>query len=181
MVTMKNNTEKLEETKINISIRTGVMHHDKADEAQTRIDFTGYYIGAINYFLRAALEAQGHLSMQTESVVIENNEQFRENVQFLIQIQEALTEMLPDYSARLAQGLTAKPKTQVLDLSEQTEACQRLNLAAHLSAVMKDSLTPPQIYNCLSEYLMHIPADTDSTEWILGNLKIMSEDARNEK
>ncbi len=167
---MKDNTTELTDTTINIKVRTGVMHRNKADEAQTRIDYSGFYLSAINYFIRVALEAQSHLTMQTDSVVVKNDEQFRENLQFLIQIQEAITEWMPDYSSALFDGANT---------TEQPEDCQRLNkLAVHFSAIMKDPLTPPEIYNVLGEHFVHVTADTDSTEWILGNLKKMQGGAK---
>jgi hypothetical protein len=180
---MKNNTEKqneipeLKETSINISVRTGLMHKSKADEAQTQIDYSGFYINAINYFIRIALEAQSHLDMQTDSVVLRNDVKFRENLQFMIQLTEAFIEWLPDYSNVLFDGADKTEQPEVLNLPEQSEDSQNLNeLAAHLSAVMKDPLTPPEIYNVLGEYFVHVPADTDSPEWILGNLKKMQGD-----
>jgi hypothetical protein len=51
-------------------------------------------------------------------------------------------------------------------------------LAKQISKVMKNPLTPPVIYNCLSENLIEITADTTSPEWILGNLKKMNEVAK---
>ncbi len=141
MVTMKDNTTELTDTTINIKIRTGVMHRNKADEAQTRIDYSGFYLSAINYFIRIALEAQSHLSMQTNSVVIRNDEQFRENLQFLIQIQEAITEWMPDYSSALFDGANT---------TEQPEDCQRLNkLAVQISEVLQNPLLPIPIYNAI--------------------------------
>ncbi len=176
-----NETPELKDTEITIRIRTGIMHRNKADEAQTRIGYTGFYISAINYFIRIALEAQSHLTMQTDSVVIRNDEQFRENLQFLIQIQEALTEWLPDYSNALFDGARTTEPPEVLDLSAQSEDCQRLNkLAVSLSEVMNNPLTPPVIYNNLSDVLIEIPFDTNSPEWILGNLKKMREALINE-
>ena len=95
---MKNNTEKLEETKLTISLRTGLMHSNKREEAHTQNDHTSYYIGAINYFIRVALEAESLLELQTESKAFVSDAQFRENMRFLVQISEAFTEWLPDYS-----------------------------------------------------------------------------------
>jgi hypothetical protein len=95
---MKNNTEKFTETKLTISLRTGSMHSNKREEAHTQNDYTSYYIGAINYFIRVALEAESLLEQQTDSKGFVNDAQFRENMQFLVQISEALSEWLPDYS-----------------------------------------------------------------------------------
>jgi len=95
---MKDNTQKLEETKLTISLRTGLMHSNKREEAHTQNDYTSYYIGAINYFIRIALEAESLLEQQTDSKGFVNDAQFRENMQFLVQISEALAEWLPDYS-----------------------------------------------------------------------------------
>ncbi len=95
---MKNNTEKFTETKLTISLRTGLMHSNKREEAHTQNDCTSYYIGAINYFIRVALEAESLLEQQTDSKGFVNDAQFRENMQLLVQISEALAEWLPDYS-----------------------------------------------------------------------------------
>jgi hypothetical protein len=95
---MKNNTEKLTETKLTISLRTGLMHSNKQEEAHTQSDYTSYYIGAINYFIRIALEAESLLEQQTDSIAFRNDAQFREHMQFLVQISEGLSEWLPDYS-----------------------------------------------------------------------------------
>jgi hypothetical protein len=168
---MKNDTPELTDTTINIKIRTGVMHRNKADEARTRIDYTGFYVSAINYFIRVALEAQSHLEMGTNSVVLNNDAKFRENLQFLIQIQEAFTEWLPDYASELNRD--SKPCDQnALDLSEQLEDCQELEkLAVQISKVMKNPLIPTRLYNAMSDELTAVIADSDSPEWILGNLK----------
>jgi hypothetical protein len=95
---MKNNTEKLTETKLTIALRTGLMHSNKQEEAHTQNDYSSYYIGAINYFIRIALEAESLLELQTQSKVFVNDAQFRGNMQLLVQISEALAEWLPDYS-----------------------------------------------------------------------------------
>jgi hypothetical protein len=95
---MKNNTEKLTETKLTIALRTGLMHSNKQEEAHTQNDYSSYYIGAINYFIRIALEAESLLEQQTQTKAFVNNAQFRENMQLLVQISEALAEWLPDYS-----------------------------------------------------------------------------------
>jgi hypothetical protein len=169
---MKDNTTELTDTTINIKVRTGVMHRNKADEAHTRNDFTSYYIGAINYFIRVALDAQSHLEMETNSIVLRNDAIFRENLQFLIQIQEAFAEWMPNYSNGIADG--EKGKFSDAPKVEQPAESQELDkLAVHFSAIMKDPLTPPEIYNVLGEYFVHVTADTDSPEWILGNLKKM--------
>jgi hypothetical protein len=65
---MKDNTIELTDTTININIRTGVMHRNKADEAHTRVDYTGFYISAINYFIRVALDAQSHYETSPEHI-----------------------------------------------------------------------------------------------------------------
>ncbi len=48
---MKNNIEKLTETKLTISLRTGLSHRNKREEARTQSDFTSYNLGAINYLV----------------------------------------------------------------------------------------------------------------------------------
>ncbi len=98
---MKNNTEKLTETKLTISLRTGLMHSNKQEEAHTQNDYSSYYIAAINYFIRIALKAESFLEQQTDSRAFRNDAQFRDNMQYLVQISEALAEWLPDYSSAM--------------------------------------------------------------------------------
>jgi hypothetical protein len=45
------------------------------------------------------------------------------------------------------------------------------DLAELLSKVMKHPKMPTNLYNLLSDELIETSADTDSPEWILGNLK----------
>jgi hypothetical protein len=52
------------------------------------------------------------------------------------------------------------------------------NLAAHISEVMKNPLTPVSLYNAMTDELTINPMDTDSPEWILGTLKKNLEDAK---
>jgi ribosomal protein S20 len=161
---MKDNTTELTDTTININIRTGVMHRNKAEEAHTRNDFTSYYIGAINYFIRVALDAQSLLDMQTDSQAFRNDVQFRENLQFMVQLSEAFSEWMPDYSNGIADGNAAaqdvsrvnsayKDATvapEVLDLSDESEDSQQLNkLAAAISEVLQNPLLPIPIYNAI--------------------------------
>jgi hypothetical protein len=47
------------------------------------------------------------------------------------------------------------------------------DLANLLSKVMKHPKMPTKLYNVLSDELIENPLDTDSPEWILGNLKTM--------
>ncbi len=153
---------------------------DMIEEAHTQNDYTSYYIGAINYFIRVALETESLLELQTDSKGFVNDAQFRENMQLLVQISEALAEWLPNYSHAMHDkvfgSMTEAEPPEVLDLSAQSEDCQRLNkLAVSLSEVMNNPLTPPVIYNNLTDVLTEIPFDTNSPEWILGNLKMMNE------
>jgi hypothetical protein len=161
---MKNNTEKLTETKLTISLRTGLMHSNKREEAHTQNDYTSYYIGAINYFIRVALDAQSLLDMQTDSQAFRNDVQFRENLQFMVQLSEAFAEWMPDYSNGIADGNVATQEVsrvnsayrgaavapEVLDLSNESEDCQQLeNLAASISEVLQNPLLPVPIYNAI--------------------------------
>ncbi len=166
------NTTELTDTTINIKIRTGVMHRNTTDEAQTRVDYTGFYISAINYFVRVALEAQSHLDIQTDSVVLRNDVKFRENLQFLIQIQEAFAEWLPDYSSEIGR----QTENKILDSPAQSgETTDLEKLAAQISEVMKNPLTPERLYNAMTDELISTPYDTDSPEWILKSLEIDNE------
>ncbi len=173
---MKDNTIELTDTTININIRTGLMHSNEREEAHTRVDYTGFYLSAINYFIRVALDAQSRLEMETNSISLRNDVEFRENLQFLIQIQEAFAEWLPDYSHAMhnevfgmseADGETGKFSTPV-------ESSELENLAVKISEVMKNPLTPTNLYNVMSDELSHVTGFADSPEWILGNLKQQS-------
>lgn len=65
----------------------------------------------------------------------------------------------------------------MLDLFGEPGENQRFNkLAADISAVLKNPLTPKRVYNALADELNETFADTDSPEWILGNLKKLRED-----
>lgn len=143
---MKNNTEKLEETTININVRTGLMHNNKADEAHTRITFAGFYINAMNYFVRLALDTRK--DMGSDEVVFENDVKLFENLQYITTITEAFSEWLPDYASDLAKNSTAN-EMQALDLSEQSEDCQRLNLAVQISEVLRNPNLPVEMYNAI--------------------------------
>jgi hypothetical protein len=48
------------------------------------------------------------------------------------------------------------------------------NLAVQISKVMKNPLIPTRLYNAMSDELTAVIADSDSPEWILGNLKKQS-------
>jgi hypothetical protein len=150
MVTMKDNTTELTDTTININIRTGIMHHNKREEAHTRVDYTGFYISAINYFIRVALDAQSRLEMETNSIVLRNDVIFRENLQFLIQIQEAFAEWLPDYSHAMHSEVFGMNEAEIADLPEQSAESQELDkLAASISEVLQNPLLPIPIYNAI--------------------------------
>jgi hypothetical protein len=58
------------------------------------------------------------------------------------------------------------------------ESSELENLAAHISEVMKNPLTPVSLYNAMTDELTINPMDTDSPEWILGTLKKNLEDAK---
>jgi hypothetical protein len=147
---MKNNTEKLTETKLTISLRTGLMHSNKREEAHTQNDYTSYYIGAINYFRRVALEAESLLEQQTESKAFVNDAQFRENMQFLVQISEGLSEWLPDYSHAMHDKLFGMNEAETADLPEQSAKSQELDkLAASISEVLQNPLLPVEVYNSI--------------------------------
>jgi hypothetical protein len=147
---MKNNTEKLTETKLTISLRTGLMHSNKREEAHTQNDHTSYYIGAINYFIRIALEAESLLEQQTDSKGFVNDAQFRENMQFLVQISEALAEWLPDYSHAMHNEVFGMSEAETADLPEQSAESQELDrLAASISEVLQNPLLPIPIYNAI--------------------------------
>jgi signal recognition particle GTPase len=171
---MKNNTEKLEETKLTISLRTGLMHSNKREEAHTQNDYSSYYIGAINYFIRVALEAESLLEQQTDSKGFINDAQFRENMQLLVQISEALAEWLPDYSHAMhsevfGAGEAKEVKKAKTDQAVETESLE--TLANQLSAIMKNPLTPERLYNAMTDELVENDIDSDSPEYILGNLR----------
>ncbi len=155
---MKNDTEtleetKLEETKLTISLRTGLAHRNKGEEAHNQNDYTSYYIGAINYFIRVALEAESLLELQTESKAFVSDSQFRENMRLLVQISEALAEWMPDYShamkdysSRIEETKQAETE-QVLDLSERPQDLDAL--AVQISEVLKNPSLPVEIYNAI--------------------------------
>ena len=171
---MKNNTEKLEKTKLTISLRTGLMHSNKREEAHTKNDFTSYYIGAINYFMRIALEAESLLEQQTESKAFVNDAQFRENMQFLVQISEGLSEWLPDYSHAMHDsvfGTTEAKEVKKVKTNQAVETESLETLANQLSTIMKNPLLPERLYNAMTDELIENDIDADSPEYILGNLR----------
>ena len=172
---MKNNTEKLTETKLTISLRTGLMHSNKREEAHTQNDYTSYYIGAINYFIRVALEAESLLEQQTDSKGFVNDAQFRENMQFLVQISEALAEWLPDYSHAMHNevfGMNEAKEVESSEIVESSNESESLEtLARQLSAIMKNPLLPERLYNAMTDELIENDIDSDSPEYILGNLR----------
>jgi glycosyltransferase involved in cell wall biosynthesis len=148
---MKNNTEKLEETKLTISLRTGVMHRNKQEKAHTQNDYTSYYIGAINYFIRIALEAESLLELQTDSKAFLNDARFRENLQLLVQISEGLAEWLPDYSSAMRECADVKEadgeNEQVSDAPEHHPDLDAL--ALQISEVLKNPNLPVELYNAI--------------------------------
>jgi hypothetical protein len=175
---MKNNTEKLEETKIEISLRTGLSHRNKSEKAHTQNDYTSYYLGAIFYFMRIALEGESLLEQQTETKAFVTDAQFRENMQFLVQIGEGLVEWMPDYSHAMkdySNGVKGSVENDTSVLSDASDESDELeNLAVQISKVMKNPLIPTRLYNAMSDELTAVIADSDSPEWILGNLKKQS-------
>jgi signal recognition particle GTPase len=171
---MKNNTEKLTETKLTISLRTGLMHSNKQEEAHTQNDYTSYYIGAINYFIRVALEAESLLEQQTDSKAFRNDAQFRENMQFLVQISEALAEWLPDYSHAMHSevfGVNEAKEAKKAKTNQAVETESLETLAKQISAIMKNPLLPERVYNAMTDELIENEIDSDSPEYILGNLR----------
>jgi signal recognition particle GTPase len=172
---MENNTTKLEETKLTISLRTGLMHSNKREEAHTQNDYTSYYIGAINYFIRVALEAESLLDQQTDSTAFRNDAQFRENMQFLVQISEALAEWLPDYSHAMHDSVFGTTEAKEVESSEIVESSNESEsletLAKQISAIMKNPLVPERLYNAMTDELVENDIDSDSPEYILGNLR----------
>ncbi len=124
---MTNNTtnetknKELTETKIEIQIRTGAAHSNKFQEAHTQIDYTSYYLSSIFWFIRVAIEAESLLELQTETKAY-NDAQFREHIQFLVQMGEGLCERLPNYSGLLKErGETAAAEQPVAQtLAEHT-------------------------------------------------------------
>jgi signal recognition particle GTPase len=171
---MENNTTKLTETKLTISLRTGLMHSNKREEAHTQNDYSSYYIGAINYFIRVALEAESLLDQQTDSTAFRNDAQFRENMQLLVQISEALAEWLPDYSHAMHDkvfGADEAKEVKTAKTNQAVEAESLETLANQLSAIMKNPLMPERLYNAMTDELVENDIDSDSPEYILGNLK----------
>jgi hypothetical protein len=142
---MKNNTEKLEETKIEISLRTGIMHRNSAEEAETKICYTSYYLSAINYFIRIALEAESLLEQQTETTAFRNDMQFRENLQYLTQIAGALAEWLPDHASDLHRS--SKEMSAMADTPE--DSTETDDLAKQISEVLKNPNLPVELYNAI--------------------------------
>ncbi len=61
-------------------------------------------------------------------------------------------------------------------MDEQPEAADvpegMVTLATQLSEAMRNPLMPTALYNAMSHELTDIPVETDSPEWILGNLKM---------
>jgi hypothetical protein len=51
------------------------------------------------------------------------------------------------------------------------ESTELENLAAQISSVMKNPRIPTRLYNVMTDELSENTLDTDSPEWILGNLK----------
>jgi len=171
---MKNNTEKLTETKLTISLRTGLMHSNKREEAHTQNDYSSYYIGAINYFIRVALEAESLLEQQTDSKGFVNDAQFRENMQFLVQISEALAEWLPDYSHAMHDkvfGVNEAKEVKKTKTNQAVETESLETLAKQISAIMINPLLPERLYNAMTDELVENDIDSDSPEYILGNLR----------
>jgi hypothetical protein len=60
------------------------------------------------------------------------------------------------------------------------ESSELENLAVKISEVMKNPLTPTNLYNVMSDELSHVTGFAHSPEWILGNLKKTREGAKNE-
>jgi hypothetical protein len=52
-----------------------------------------------------------------------------------------------------------------------SESAELENLAAQISSVMKNPRIPTRLYNVMTDELSENTLDTDSPEWILGNLK----------
>lgn len=101
----ENTTNKAEnteptETTIKIELRTGLMHRNEYEYAQTQIDFTSFYISSIFWSIRAMCEAENLLDLQTDTSAF-GAVQLRENLQYLAQIGEGLCANLPDYSRDL--------------------------------------------------------------------------------
>jgi hypothetical protein len=147
---MKNNTEKLEETKLTISLKTGLMHSNKREEAHTQNDYTSYYIGAINYFIRVALEAESLLELQTESKAFVNDAQFRENMRFLVQISEALAEWLPDYSHAMHNEVFGMNEAETADSKPVS------NTAKQISELLNNPNLPEPIKDGLADGLTEL-------------------------
>ena len=67
--------------------------------------------------------------------------------------------------------------SNVADMPGESQELEKL--AAQISEVMKNPLTPVKLYNVLSDELSETFADTDSPEWILDNLKKMEAENEN--
>ncbi len=154
-----NKTPQLEETTINLRVRTGLMHSNKREEAHTRNDYTSFYIGAINYFIRIALEAQSLLDMQTDSQAFRNDVQFRENLQFMVQLSEAFSEWLPGYSHAIADGNDTKQEaTRVNSAYKGTsgESLKPSDTAKQVSDLLNNPDLPEPIKDGLADGLLDL-------------------------
>jgi len=167
---MTNNTtnetknKEFTETKIEIRLRTGAAHSNKFQEAHTQIDYTSYYLGSIFWFIRVAIEAESLLDLQTKTKAY-NDAQFREHIQFLVQIGEGLCEWLPNYSSELRQAGKETAAAGLSDLSAEslreaqtdtekyTGNANLDNLALLLSGVLNSPNLPTGVYNGLVQGL----------------------------
>jgi hypothetical protein len=65
-------------------------------------------------------------------------------------------------------------RTEVRIVEKPGKSTELEKLAVQISEVMKNPLTPTNLYNVMSDELSHVIGFADSPEWILGNLKQQS-------
>ena len=80
-----------------------------------------------------------------------------------------------DYARAIIHSLEAifDYSMPVINVPEKLGELEKL--AAQISEVLRNPLLPKQLYNVWSDELTENPHDTDSKEWILGNLKRQNE------
>jgi hypothetical protein len=135
-----------------------------------------------------AIEAESLLDLQTDTKAY-NEAQFREHIQFLVQIGEGLCEWLPNYSGLLREcseqteirektspkPIFKKHSESPLDLSvmsaKDLETDDLDALANHLSAAMKNDSMPTQLFNAMADELSLVPEDWRTPEALLVNLR----------
>lgn len=167
---MQEENKERTQTQIPITISTSYTHQRKDDKIRQQIDQTSYYLGAIFWFMKAAVEGYDLLDMQTSTKLFRFDD-FRGNVQLMAEIGAGLSEQLTLYSCGIPNFDEKAPAKNVPDIPiaardsederEETDfgtidTASEENLAAVVSAVLQNPNLPQPMYDAIKNGLTDV-------------------------